>query len=239
MLSVVRAVASTLATGLLGGMVLAGCADDGGDDLTTGTLVTDVTVSGYREPIETVSALLETLAVGGWDEAAAITVEDQMALVALAEGADLETVADYLRVGERGVGANFWAGFARITEDFLEGSLADLTVVGRRDYEAEGVSFVDFQLALPTSSEDRSFKLVVARSDDLRWRVDVVATFVEVLALRLSETAEIARATRTEDAATVTSALERLVPSLQATLTDPDLGAESSQAVRSALAAIG
>ena len=66
----------------------------------------------------------------------------------------------------------------------------------------------------------------------------MIATFVDVLAYRLSETAEITRATRTEDAAVVSAELTRHIPSLEAVLTDPDLSPELRQGVVSALAAI-
>ena len=188
--------------------------------------------------METVTALLAALGSESWEEAARLTVEGQMALVALAEGADLETVSDYLQLGEVAVGVNFWAGFTQVAEEFLAGSVRDLRILSQRSYQAAGVSFVDFRLASSTSGEGRFFKLTVARSEDFLWRADVIATFVDILAYRLSETAEIVRATRTEDAAVVAAELMRHVPSLEAVLTDPDLTPESSQGVLSALAAI-
>lgn len=220
------------------GLGLAGCADRGEDDGSASTTSRPPSPTGYVEPAETVTALLEALAADRWDEAARITVAGQMALVALVEGADLETVSDYLQLGEIGVGVNFWAGFTRVTEEFLAASTGDLGIVSRRAYQAAGASFVDFELASSASPEGRTFKLTVARSDDLLWRVDVIATFVDVLALRLSETAEITRATRTEDAAVVSAEMAGQIPSLEAALTDPGLTAESSRAVQAALAAI-
>ena len=230
-----RAIAAGL---LVFGWGLAGCGDDGDQDSVTDTTLRPPTPTGYAEPAETVDALLEALASDRWPEAAGITVEGQMALVALAEGADIETVSDYLQLGEVGVGVNFWAGFTQVAEEFLSSSPDDLRIVSQRAYEAGGVSFVDFQLASSTSPEGRTFKLTVARSEDLLWRVDVIASFVDVLAYRLSETAEITRATRTEDAAVVAAELTRHIPSLEAVLTDPDITAESNQGVLSALAAI-
>ncbi len=233
-----RVLAIALVTALWAGLVLAGCAEESqGDPPASGGLGAP-TPRGYPQPPETVSVLLEYLAADRWEDAARITVEGQMALVALAEGADLEIVSDYLRLGEVGVGANFWAGFAQVTEEFLAGSIEELAVVSERAYEAGQRSFVDFRLALSTSPEGRAFKLTVARSEDRLWRVDVLATFVDVLAYRLSETAEIARATRTEDATVVSAELARHVASLEAALTDPDLTAEARQGVRSALSAI-
>ena len=223
---------------LVFGWVLAGCGDDGGQDSVAATTLRPPTPTGYQDPVETVDVLLGALAADRWAEAAEITVEGQMALVALAEGADIETVSDYLQLGEVGVGVNFWAGFTQGAESFLSSALDDLRIVSQRAYEAAGVSFVDYRLASSTSPEGRTFKLTVARSEDLLWRVDVIATFVDVLAYRMSETAEIIRATRTEDAAVVSAELARHVPSLEAVLTDPDLTTESSQGVLSALAAI-
>lgn len=161
-----------------------------------------------------------------------------MALMALAEGADLETVSDYLAFGEVGVGVNFWAGFVQVSDQFPAGSVDDLVVVSERRYQAGGVSFADFGVAGASSPEDRVFYLTTAQGEDGLWRVDVIATFVDVLAFRLSETAEITRATRTEAAAAVSAELMRHVPSLEAVLTDPDLSAELRQGVVSALAAI-
>ncbi len=220
------------------GMGLSGCGDDIAPDGVSGTASRPLPPSGYAEPAETVSALLSALVADGWEEAARLTVEGQMALVALTEGADMETVADYLQAGEVGVGVNFWAGFAQVAEQFLASPVDDLRVVSERRYQAGGVVFADFGLAAPTTPEGQDFKLTVALGEDQLWRVDVIATFVEVLAYRLSETAEITRATRTEDAAVVSAELIRHVPSLEAALADPDLTPELSQGVLSALAAI-
>ena len=233
----VRAVIIALAAVVLGGLAPAGCGDDGVSDPSTTTGSGPPTPTGYLDPAETVSLFLGILAADGWDEAAGITVEGQMALVALAEGADIETVSDYLRLGESGVGANFWAGFTQASEE-LAGSIEDLRVVSRRAYQAGEKSFVDFGLASSTSPEGRTFQLTVVRSDDLLWRVDVIATFVDVLAYRLAETAEIARATRTEDAAVVSAELGRQVASLQAALTDPDLTEELNRGILSILVAL-
>ena len=220
------------------GSGLAGCGDREDEDSVAVTASPPQSPTGYVEPVDTVAALWEALSADRWDEAARLTVEGQMALVALAEGADIETVSDYLQLGEVAVGVNFWAGFTQAAEEFLAGSVGDLRIVSQRLYQAGGVSFVDFQLSSSTSPEGRTFKLTVARSEDLLWRVDVIATFVDALAYRLSETAEITRATRSEDAAIVSAELARHIPSLEAVLTDPDLTVESSQGVLSALAVI-
>lgn len=224
---------------MLGGWGLAGCGDGASSAPATSTTAATASPSGYPAPERTVTALLEALAAGRWDEAADLTVEGQMALVALTEGADIETVSDYLQLGEAGVGVNFWVGFTQVVEEYLSGPVDDLRVGDRRLYEAGGVSFADFRLASPAPAEDHTFKLTVARSDDLLWRVDVIATFMDVLALRLSETAEIVRATRTEDAAVVASELSRHIPSVEAVLTDPDLSEETNRGVLSVLAAVG
>lgn len=223
---------------LLLALSLAGCGEEGDGDPATATTLRPQSPAGYVDPVETVAALLEALAADRWDEAARLTVEGQMALVALAEGADFETVSDYIQLGEAGVGVNFWAGFTQGAEEFLSGSVEDLRVVSQRSYQAAEVAFVDFRLASTTSAEGRAFKLTLARGGDLLWSVDVIASFVDILAYRLSETAEITRATRTEDAAVVSAELMRHVPSLEAVLTDPDLSAESSHGVLAALAAI-
>ena len=230
------AVAVAAALGLAS--ALAGCADAGSGGQVGSTISAQVSPTGYSEPAETIAALLEALGAERWEDAARLTVGGQMALVALAEGADLDTVSDYLQLGEVAVGVNFWAGFTQVAEEFLSGSVQDLRIVSQRSYQAGGVAFVDFRLASATSAEGRAFKLTVARSEDLLWRADVIATFVDILANRLSETAEIVRATRTEDAMVLAAELTRHVPSLEAVLTDPDLTPESRQGVLSALAAI-
>lgn len=219
------------------GIGLAGCGDDPTPS-DSGTAITSPSPSGYAEPVETVSALLAALADDRWEEAARLTVEGQMALMALAEGADLETVSDYLRFGEVGVGVNFWAGFVQVSDQFPAGAVDGLTLISEQRYEAGGVSFADFGVVSPSSPEGRVFEITTAQGEDQLWRVDVIATFVDVLAYRLSETAEITRATRTDDAAVVSAELTRHVPSLEAVLTDPDLSSELRQGVVSALAAI-
>ncbi len=219
------------------GIGLAGCGDDPTPS-DSGTAITTPSPSGYAEPVETVSALLAALADDRWEEAARLTVEGQMALMALAEGADLETVSDYLRYGEVGVGVNFWAGFVQVSDQFPAGAVDELTLISEQRYEAGGVSFADFGVVSPSSPEGRVFEITTALGEDQLWRVDVIATFVDVLAYRLSETAEITRATRTDDAAAVSAELTRHVPSLEAVLTDPDLSPELRQGVVSALAAI-
>ena len=219
------------------GIGLAGCGDDPAPS-DSGTPITSPSPSGYAEPVETVLALLAALADDRWEEAARLTVEGQMALMALAEGADLETVSDYLRFGEVGVGVNFWAGFVQVSDQFPAGAVDDLTLISEQRYEAGGVSFADFGVVSPASPEGRVFEITTAQGEDQLWRVDVIATFVDVLAYRLSETAEITRATRTDDAAVVSAELTRHIPSLEAVLTDPDLSPELRQGVVSALAAI-
>lgn len=223
-------------SGLLG-VTMAGCADDPTSS-GSGTAVTASSPSGYPEPVETVTALFAALAADRWEEAAWLTVKGQMALMALAEGADLETVSDYLRFGELGVGVNFWAGFVQVSDQFPAGVVDDLTLITEQRYEAGGVSFADFGVVSSSSPEGRVFEITTAQGTDQLWRVDVIASFVDVLALRLSETAEITRATRTEDAAVVSDELMRQIPSLEAVLIDPDLTPELRQAVVSALAAI-
>ncbi|MYH05368.1 MAG: hypothetical protein F4194_02620, partial [Acidimicrobiia bacterium] len=89
----------------LSGAVLAGCGNDSAPS-DSGAAIPSSAPSGYPEPAETVTALLAALSADRWEEAAGLTVEGQMALMALAEGADLETVSDYLRFGEVGVGVN-------------------------------------------------------------------------------------------------------------------------------------
>lgn len=221
----------------LSGSGLAGCGNDSAPS-DSGAAIPSSAPSGYPEPAETVTALLAALSADRWEEAAGLTVEGQMALMALAEGADLETVSDYLRFGEVGVGVNFWAGFVEVSDQFPVGSVENLTLITEQRYEAGGVSFADFGVVGSSSPEGRVFEITTAQGDDQLWRVDVIATFVDVLAFRLSETAEITRATRTEDAAVVAAELMRHVPSLEAVLVDPDLSPELRQGVDSALAAI-
>ena len=223
---------------LVSALGVGACTTDEGSDQVAATTSRPLTPSGYAEPNETVAALLAALASDRWDEATSITVGGQMALVALAEGADIETVSDYLQLGDAGVGVNFWAGFTQVTEEFLAASVDDLRVVSGQRYQAGGRPFSDFELASSTSPEGQTFNLTVTQGEDLLWRVDVIATFVDMLALRLSETAEITRATRTRDAAVVSAELARHVPSLEAALTDPDLSPELTQGVLSALSAI-
>ncbi len=220
------------------GMGLAACGDDLAPESDPGTASPPPPPPGYAQPVETVSALLSALGADQWEEAARLTVEGQMALMALAEGADLETVSDYLQVGELGVGVNFWAGFIQVSDQFPSSPVDDLQVVSEYRYQAGGISFADFGLAGASAPEGRVFNLRVARGEDQLWRVDVIATFVDVIAYRLSETAEITRATRTEDAALVSAELRRHIPSLEAVLADPDLTPELRQAVLSALSAI-
>ena len=220
------------------GMALAGCGDDLASESDPGTASPPPPPSGYAQPVETVSALLSALGADRWEEAARLTVEGQMAVMALAEGADLETVSDYLQVGDVGVGVNFWAGFIQVSDQVPSSPMDDLQVVSEHHYQAGGVFFADFGLASASTPEGRVFKLTVAQGKDQLWRVDVIATFVDVLAYRLSETAEITRATRTEDAAVVSAELMRHIPSLEAVLTDPDLSPELRQGVFSALSAI-
>jgi len=128
-------------------------------------------------------------------------------------------------------------------ENFVERARADIQ--RERDVVIEEVraSFGDLAMTAAervssSSPEGRVFEITTAQGDDQLWRVDVIATFVDVLAFRLSETAEITRATRTEDAAVVSAELMRHVPSLEAVLIDPDLTPELRQGVDSALAAI-
>ncbi|MGH3650933.1 MAG: hypothetical protein ACRDU9_09525, partial [Acidimicrobiia bacterium] len=110
--------------------------------------------------------------------------------------------------GDEEVAANFWAGFAQGTGNFLTGSVtvADDGVVAQGDVEFHRIT-VD-----PPSGETR---WVMVREVD-GYRVDVFASFGSGLADKMMAPAERLLTTKTDDARLILARLQDIVPSLLA-----------------------
>jgi hypothetical protein len=157
---------------------------------------------------ETVAVtVLDALAGANPGLAATHTLTEQMAWLAMAEGASLEQAAALLDSGADQVAVNYWTGF-------IESGALPAVVVDA--VEEQGVG---------------SHQFTVVRAGDLRlvlrggstWRVDVVASFGATLAQRLAEAAAVVAANRGEDAERLRLVLLDQQDSVAVAAADPSL----------------
>jgi hypothetical protein len=127
------------------------------------------------------TAVLDALAAGDAQIAAANTIEEQMVWLAMAEGASLQEAAGLLDDGAELVAVNYWTGFTQLGE----------------------VPPVAISSIMETTIGDHTFAVVsLGGTDNLRlvlrsepeWKIDVVASFGSTLAARLADAVEVVAA---------------------------------------------
>jgi hypothetical protein len=156
-------------------------------------------------PSEAVELLVEFLAAPDFDAAADLAVPGHAALAALAEGASFAEVAEALRSGDRAVAANFWAGFAQGSSNFLTG---EIEVSDGARVVQSGVEFSVAEV-LSTVGERR-----VYTSEGDGHRIDLFASFGAGLAPTMIPAVELLLSVRGEDSVLILAELNRIVPSL-------------------------
>jgi hypothetical protein len=176
---------------------------------------------GADTPEEAVGELIDHLNAGDFVGASHLAVPGHAALASLAEGPTLTEVADAITDEDITVVANFWAGFAQGSGNFL---LGEVDTQGGEVFKSEGIAFTSI-LVIPQEGPQRE---MVTFEDD-GWRIDVFASFGAGLAGRMIGPVERLLATDTEEARLVLGELRRVVPSLHVAAAMPDLPPELSQ----------
>ena len=206
-LAVVLALAMLLATA---------CSRDAGGAETT--------VIAGGSPEEVVTALMEAIDEGRFEDTPDLTDTTQAGLLALAEGADASEVLDAIDEGGEAVAANFWSGFAQTIEGDFEPDEWEATIAD--PVTESGQQFVTVTLE---SADGRSQTFVVRRDGD--WKVDLMATFGPVLAERLVPPVDVLLSSANAAAGSVLAHLNEATSSLSYATTRPDLPAEAHQAL--------
>lgn len=176
---------------------------------------------GAESPVAAVEELVAAVNRGEFADASRLAVRGQSALAALSEGATFGEVARALEEGDEEIAANFWAGFAQGTANFLTG---DLTVTDDATIEQDGVTFHRV-LVTPADGDSR---VLLIREDD-GYRIDLFGSFGPGLADKMSGPVERLLTSQTADARLILSELQGIVPSLLASASLPDTPAETSQ----------
>jgi hypothetical protein len=178
---------------------------------TPGGTVT--TVASAASPETVASRVLDGVSGGRYEEAAALTLLDQMPWVALMEGASAAEAAGLFDQSGAGVAANFWEGFGAA-------GLGPFEVEEARLQTLEGVDFA----LVPVRGSSAASRLVLV--DDGGWKVDVVASFGAGLADRLLEAVEMAETASGPGAGRLRQALGEQMPSVRIAMTEPGLPPE-------------
>jgi hypothetical protein len=148
---------------------------------STGQAPTTMPADPAQSPEAVATVVLDALAAGDAGTAAANTIQDQMAWLAMAEGASLQEAASLLEDGAESIAFNYWTGFTQ------SAAVPPLSIS----------SIVESQVG------EHNFAVVsLGGTDDLRlvlrsepeWRVDVVASFGSTLVARLADVVEVVAA---------------------------------------------
>lgn len=164
-------------------------------------------------PENVASQVLEGVGSGRFDEAARLTLLEQMPWVALMEGATAAEASGLLDQAEAGVAANFWEGFG-------EGELGPFQV---EEVTHRSIDGVEFALVSVTGTSAASRLVLI---DDDGWKVDVVASFGAGLADRLLEAVQVAETATGPGANRLRQALGDQIPSVRIAMTEPGLPPE-------------
>ena len=103
----------------------------------------------------------------------AMTVTDQLPLVALVEGATPVEAAAALGFASEQVASQFWQSFANGIEDFLGAAVADIRIGEVRTIDVPGARYAGVEVMFPLDNAERSFVV----TDRNGWQVDLIATF--------------------------------------------------------------
>lgn len=178
---------------------------------------------GAESPEVAVTGLQSLLAQGDFTQASHLTVPDQAALAALAEGATFSEVANALEIDDVSVAGNFWSGFAQGAGEFFESGLV---------VESLGTTMqsnTEFHLVEVVGSDASRRRMVTQDIDG--HRVDLFASFGSILAGRLISPVEVLLGSATDDALLILHALTETVPSLLVAAGEEGIPATSAQEI--------
>ncbi|MDX1469032.1 MAG: hypothetical protein R3258_06790 [Acidimicrobiia bacterium] len=180
--------------------------------------------AGESTPVRAVERLVGHLTDGEFTEAVSLVLEGQAALASLSEGVSPGEVAEALEKGDANVAANFWAGFAQGTGNFLLGPVG---YQGAEPVTRDGVTF-EVVIVNPPDGGQRE---ILLREEDGGYRVDLFASFGAGLAPRMVQPVERLLGLGAEESRLVLSSLREIVPSLLVASERPGLPAESVQSI--------
>lgn len=197
-------------------MLAVACSDDTGDPQAT-----IPPAAGAESALASVEELVDAVNDADFADASRLAIPDQAALASLAEGATYGVVAEALRTGDSEIAANFWAGFAQGTGNFLAGSV-DLS---EDDPLTEGDVVFSRVTVMPDQGDSRS---ILVRDVD-GYRIDLFASFGPGLADKMMVPVERLLTTQTEDARLILVELKEIVPSLLAATQLPGNSSDVNQ----------
>ena len=156
-------------------VVLLGACSSAGQPETT------VPADPAQSPEAVATVVLDALAAGDAELAAANTIQDQMAWLAMAEGASLQEATSLLDEGAESIALNYWTGFSQsATVPPLAISSVVESKVGEHNFAVVSLGSTD-ELRLVLRSEPE-------------WKIDVVASFGSTLVARLADVVEVVAA---------------------------------------------
>jgi hypothetical protein len=143
-----------------------------------GQATTTSPAGSSRSPEAVAELLVAALTARDPELAAANTIEEQMAWLAMAEGASLQEASALLDDGARSIAVNYWRGFIE------QGDVPPVAISSINEVSVGSHTFARVSLG----GEDDLH--LVLRSEP-EWKVDVVASFGSTLVERLADAAEI------------------------------------------------
>ena len=185
---------------------------------STGQTETTVPADPAKTPEAVATVVLDALAAGDEEVAAANTIQDQMVWLAMAEGASLQEAASLLEDGAESIALNYWTGFSQSAAlpPLAIGSIVESTV-GEHDFAIVSLGNTD------------DLRLVL-RSDP-EWKVDVVASFGSTLVARLADVVEVVAANSGDGADRLRQVLGDQKDSVDIASTDAALEETARQAL--------
>jgi hypothetical protein len=164
------------------------------------------------------TAVLDALAAGDAQTAAALTIEEQMVWLAMAEGASLQEAAGLLDGGAEAVAVNYWTGFTQLGEvpPVAISSIME-TMIGDHTFAVVSLGGAD------------ALRLVLRSEPE--WKLDVVASFGSTLAARLADAVEVVAANSGDGADRLRVVLRNQRDSVEMASADSGLNETARQAL--------
>jgi hypothetical protein len=199
-------------------LLLAGCSGESGEPQDS-----IPPAPGSDTPVNAVLELVEAVTEPDFADASRLAMPGHAALAALAEGATFAEVARALEEGDEEVAANFWAGFAQGTGNFLSSSTTatDGGTLNQGEVEFHQVT---------VEPSDGQTRTILVREDD-GYRVDLFASFGAGLADKMITPTERLLAAQTEESGIILGELQAIVPSLMVASSLPGTTGEASQQI--------
>lgn len=152
-------------------LLVAACSEATEISTTTGAPVPDT--QGAASPELAVSAIVRAISQDDSAALDALTVTDQLGLLALVEGASTTDALAALGFASEQVAATFWRSFAGDIGDFIDAGVDDIRIGDIATIDVPGARYATVEVDFPFDAARRVFVL----TDRNGWKVDLVATF--------------------------------------------------------------